>query len=128
MIFNFATEPIDLRYKCLTIDKKCYNRCNEISNIVYTNPLTISGSEGIFWCGYSRSPIYLLSLRCCSQCVNKATRQPLLTVVMMCTRISNIAVCTSSLRQFRRLRDRRLHYYIILYTASKCIFMVNCTF
>mgnify|MGYP007068010910 FL=1 len=119
---------INLHCKCLTIDKKCYKRRNEISNIVYTNPLTISGSEGIFWCGYSRSPIYLLSLRCCSQCVNKATRQPLLTVVMMFTSISNIIVYTSSLRQFRRLRDRRLHYYIILYTASKCIFMVNCTF
>lgn len=39
---------INLHCKCLTIDKKCYNRHNEISNIVYTNPLTISGSEGIF--------------------------------------------------------------------------------
>lgn len=29
-----------------TIDKKYYNRCNEISNIEYTNPLTISSSEG----------------------------------------------------------------------------------
>ena len=118
---------INLHCKCLTIDKKCYNRRNEISNIVYTNPLTISGSEGIFLV-WLLKVAYLLSLRCCSQCVNKATRQPLLTVVMMFTSISNIIVYTSSLRQFRRLRDRRLHYYIILYTPSKCIFMVNCTF
>ncbi len=40
---------INLHCKCLTIDKKRYNRRNEISNIVYTNPLTISSSEGIIF-------------------------------------------------------------------------------
>ena len=119
---------IDLHYKCLIIEKTCYNKYNEISIIVYTNPLATANSEGIFLAWLLKSPIYLLLLlRCRSQCVNKATRQPLLTVVMMFTSISNIIVCTSSLRQFRRLRDRRLHYYIILYTVSKCNFIVNCT-
>ena len=47
---------IDLHYKCLNIDKTCYNKYNEISNIVYTNPLTTANSEGIFWCGYLMSP------------------------------------------------------------------------
>ena len=54
---------INLHCKCLTIDKKCYNRRNEISNIVYTNPLTICGSEGIFWCGYSWSPFGVKMLK-----------------------------------------------------------------
>ena len=73
----------------------CYNTFNKDICILRTKPLTIPSSEGFF--SADMPPIYL-SLRLRNQCANSATIQPLMTVVVMWTKIS-VIFSTSSLRQ-----------------------------
>ena len=71
----------------------CYNALNKESNMDTPNPSLLRIVRGFF----GVTIVAYFSLRLRSQCVNNAMIQPLMTVVVMWTRISNIDI-TSSLR------------------------------